>query len=198
MRTILLTIIVFFIANQLFAQDFMDPAKIFSRDTSSAINQSNNEFIRSWNWGTSGAALDAAMRMHWYHSMDLHPDSTNYHGNCRLLYPLTHPDPLFIIIGGHYDYRLFQAHSLYLDPTIIVDSTQNFKPKPYDNTGAVFGFLYKSKVILLDSSLHDSSNYSRAILSKDSLTTGQSEVVLKNIWKAKLFTPPFIIYVKMI
>lgn len=51
MKTILLIVIVFFITNQLFTQDVIDPAKVFDRETNSTINLINNEFIRGWNWG---------------------------------------------------------------------------------------------------------------------------------------------------
>jgi len=73
MKTILLTIIVFFITNQLFTQDVIDPAKVFDRDANTTINLTNNEFIRGWNWGAPGAALDAAMGVNWYHDMNLNP-----------------------------------------------------------------------------------------------------------------------------
>ncbi len=81
-------------------------------------------------------------------------------------------------MGGRNSTRPFQAHSIFLDPTITVDSNQSFKPKPYEYNGAVFGFYFKSpKVRIMDSSQHTNADYSRLMLDKDSLSSGQNLLV---------------------
>lgn len=180
MKKTLITMILFFTSVNLFSQNPLDPAKVFIKDTSSVINLIDTQFVKGFNWSSQGARLDSAMHINFYHHMDLDTSFHDYYPNARLMQPLEHPTR--VIIGGRNNIRLFQGHSLYLDPTITVDSTLNFKPKPYDNTGSVFGFLNKSKVRILNSTQDTSKDYHFAMLDKDSITSGP-EIVLSNIWK---------------
>jgi len=133
MNRILITMILLFTSVNMFSQNPLDPAKVFIKDTSLVTNSLDTQFVRGFNWSSPGYRLDSAMRINFYHHMNLNQAITDYTPNARLMQPLEHPTR--VIIGGRNCNRLFQAHSLYLDPTIIVDSTLNFKPKVYDNTG---------------------------------------------------------------
>jgi hypothetical protein len=70
---------------------------------------------------------------------------------------------------------------LHLEPSLTVDSTQNFKPRFGDNTGAVFGWYDK---FVGDTVGLGNDDFSRFLLNKNSVTT--PTLVLSNIWKGDI------------
>jgi hypothetical protein len=77
--------------------------------------------------------LDSAMDMNFYHNFYF--GDTNSINNS-----LNIPQIKNSVIAGRNKDRTINAHALYLEPTIDVDSTDNFQPRVGDSTGAVFGF----------------------------------------------------------
>jgi len=67
------------------------------------------------------------------------------------------------IVAGHDADVVLNAHCLHLEPTLTVDSTDNFTPKAGDTTGAVFGWYNKS--IGINGAIGD-TNFDKLILYK--------------------------------
>ncbi|MBX7156256.1 MAG: hypothetical protein K1X91_14970, partial [Bacteriodetes bacterium] len=66
-----------------------------------------------------------------------------------------------------------------IEPTITVQESQAFTPRPADKEGGVFGFKTKSKTRILSDTTQP--NYPRVLLDKDSITTPQ--LVLSKLWR---------------
>ena len=137
------TITLFLSSVFLFAQDKIDPPKfdyLIQNNTPTSywdyIYHGNTPYILGWNWSSKGAALDNALQMNTYHDFPF--TETDVKENL-LLIQQTNEDPTYKITAGHNTDVVLNAHCLHLEPTIAVDSTESFKPRYGDNTGAVFG-----------------------------------------------------------
>ncbi len=138
MRTLVIKIAALLIISNIYlmSQDLIDPPKLVQFETTTLVDRSINHFIRAWNWGSPGAMLDSAMYINTYHGFIF--DSDDYLEDTHLM---TRPDnPSYTLIGGRAKNFVFNAHSLYLEPALTVDTTQNFTPANWNKTGAVFGF----------------------------------------------------------
>ena len=91
-------------------------------------------FVKGWNWGTPGAHLDSALGINFYHDMPLG------YGQHDFKYYMRVAKQMGGVTGGRQCDNIFNAQYIYLEPTLIVDSTENFKGRYGDSTGAVFGF----------------------------------------------------------
>jgi hypothetical protein len=121
--------------NLLISQDLINPPKLQRLDTTTAIDRSNN-FVKGWNWGSPGRKLDTAMLMNAYH--DFPYLSTDTKSN---ILSMQKPGPWNAnISGGRNGNYFFLGQALHLEPTINVDSTDNFRPRVGDINGSVFGF----------------------------------------------------------
>jgi len=173
------------------AQNNIDPLKIenYTDTTVFDRNWNNTHFIKGWNWGNPGRWLDEALGMNYYHDdyakqrFGSSWDDNQYSITDSNLFVRNHRKLAYLpgLVGGYDAQTLFNAQVIILNPTINVDSTNNFIPRAYDSSGSVFGFYFKRKVRILDSSQHSNSNYHFALLDKDSVLVG-SDTVLKNAW----------------
>ena len=162
--------------SNILSQDLIDPPKLVQFDTTTAIDRSINHFIRAWNWGGPGAMLDSAMFINTYHGFIF--DSDDYLEDTHLM---TRPDSSYArLIGGRAKDFVFNAHCLYLNPKLIVDSTQEFIPLNNDNTGAVFGFIDKSYNVIDTNA--NGIDINKLVLKKDRPVQYPVKV-LSNIWK---------------
>jgi len=178
---LVLAIILNFNCYNIYSQVIIDPPKLNQLDTLSILQREPDRFVRGWTCGSPGNMLDSAMNINTYYSY--HYDYYNATNNNS-----TH-NLLIINRPGHYESYLvagrdenvaFNTQSLYLEPSLQVDTTQNFKPRANDNTGAAMGFLYRDTVVSNDSIDINGNGY--LVLEKNSVTTGSVEV-LSNIWK---------------
>lgn len=183
-----------------YCQNIIDPPRLpIGFDSTALFDRTFNDttFILGWNWGSPGRALDEAMRINFYHD-GYEPgvtDSSDYTSDT--LYIPNHRKAVQVtgVSGGRNSKFILNAHSQILYPVIEVDSTSDFVPRAFDNTGSVFGFLNKNKVVILEPNENDSSDYHFVMLDKDSITT--PEIVLSNVWKNNKFTSPSIIFMRM-
>ncbi|MDT3739533.1 MAG: hypothetical protein RO257_08545 [Candidatus Kapabacteria bacterium] len=189
-----------------YSQNIIDPPVLpIGFDSTALFDRTFNDttFIRAWNWGSPGRALDEALRINFYHD-GYEPGVTTqaqYTGDTltadSLLYIPNHRKAVQVtgVSGGRDSKFILNAHSQIIYPVIEVDSTSDFVPRAFDRTGSVFGFTNKSKVRILNSSQNTSKDYHFALLDKDSVTS--PEIVLSNIWKNNKFTSSSIIFMKM-
>ncbi|MCX6153894.1 MAG: hypothetical protein NT007_07035 [Candidatus Kapabacteria bacterium] len=169
MKTIL--VILAFIPTLIFGQDRIDPPKLYLLDTASVVDRNWSGFMRGWNWGCYGQKLDSALHINFYHYGTL-TDSFNKY--IRIIQPLTG--------AGYTSDNIYNCRSLYLEPTITVDTSGGYIPRIGDSTHSIFGWL--NKVGHLES--FGNKDFGRLILNKDSITPGTK--VLYNAWKADIFT----------
>ncbi len=148
----------------LFCQDIIDPPKLNQLDTLSILQREPDRFVRGWTCGSPGNMLDSAMYINTYYSY--HHDYYNDTNNNS-----TH-NLLIINRPGHYESYLvagrdenvaFNTQSLYLDPALNVDTTQEFVPASWNKSGAVFGFQNKNSTGIID-------------------TNENGNLIYKNIW----------------
>ena len=167
-KYIIIFVVMLFIEN-LYAQNNIDPPAIDSVVNSSLINRNFNRFIKGWNWGSPGEALDNAFGINFYHDYPVNAIDVADSMNVSLV--IGPP----IIGNGRNANQIFVALGLQLEPTIIVDSSEAFKPRFGDRSGSVFGFNYR------DFTVGDTNtDFERFVLHKNNLT--QPKVVLKDIW----------------
>lgn len=118
-------LMILLITTNLFGQDKIDPNPLLAIDTAMSIRvNGNNSFLRCWNWGSQGLALDSALKMNSSHNFDL-SNTKNNGSNMQVIatfsgYPF----------HGIDNDLVFNGMSLFLSPFIIPDSTQNFKTRP--------------------------------------------------------------------
>lgn len=190
LKLILLSLI-FVTVNLAISQDLLDPPKIQGLYTTTVIDRNTNYFM-GWNWGNQGKKLDTSLLMNSYHNypigsfdvksfmkvMEVPGDGTK----------ITVPNNTWGngLIGGRNSNNAWLGQSLHLEPTLTVDSTDNFVPRAGDKTNAVFGFEYRNTTI--GSILNDSSltNFSRYLLDQTGVTTPIR--VLDNIWNGSILT----------
>ena len=168
-----------------YSQDIIDPPKLptdFNDSTIYDKNFTNTNFIRGWSFGTPGRKLDEAMYMNYY-LMGIFPQWDNtYQYTDSSFYIKNHRRTVVIdsVVGGRNGTCILNAHSIYLEPTIIVDSTNNFKPRQGDSTGAVFGWYYRNFDV------GDTTNDFNRFLLYDSNLTNGPEIVLDSIWNGSI------------
>lgn len=129
----ILAIILTFTFARLYCQDVINPPVLPNVDTTQVINRGSLGFVKGWNWGSPGAPLDSALNINFYHNMNY--STSDYKPNMNVAEQLGG-----FIVGGRNSNVVFNALSLHLEPTIVVDTTENFQGRHGDNTGAVFGF----------------------------------------------------------
>ena len=167
----------------IYAQDVINPPKFDFFTTSTGgydtlVTRNFNHFYLSWNWGSEGSKLDKALMMNGYHGF---PFDKNDVDENMLTINNTYFDEVnakYYIVGGYNADLVLNAHCLHLEPTITVDSTQNFIPRAGDTTGAVFGWLNKNTGTNGTSGTID---FDRFILNRTSVTS--PTLVLSNVWK---------------
>ncbi|MBX7154911.1 MAG: T9SS type A sorting domain-containing protein [Bacteriodetes bacterium] len=151
--------------------------------------------IIGWNWGGEVSNFDNAMHTNTAHTKFYY--ATNWYGNRpadSMYNNLKYPDSTRFFM--YLDYKAINSVFLYdtirkyyhpmlnciaqqIEPTITVQESQAFTPRPADKEGGVFGFKTKSKTrILSDTTQPD---YPRVLLDKDSVTTPQ--LVLSKLWR---------------
>ncbi|OGU56833.1 MAG: hypothetical protein A2X64_07415 [Ignavibacteria bacterium GWF2_33_9] len=178
------TILISIISVNLFAQDLINPPKfdyLIQNNIPTCywdyIYHGNSPYILGWNWSSKGAALDNALQMNTYHDFPF--TQTDVKHNLLLIQP-PNEDPTYKIVSGHNQNYILNAHCLHLEPTITVDSTENFKPRFGDITGAVFAWTYKT----VGDTVSSGDDFSRFILHNNSVSS--PTLVLKDIWKGNI------------
>ena len=148
--------------------------------------------ILGWNWGGNGSNFDNALHTNTAHTKFLyHPIHwfpTNYINEFN---NTVFPDSTRLILyldlkGGSTDDTIRKYYqpmvnciAQQIEPTIAVQESQAFTPRPADKEGGVFGFKTKNKVrILSDTTALD---YPRVLLDKDSITT--PALILSTLWR---------------
>jgi hypothetical protein len=162
----------------LYSQTLLTPPPLDGVKNSQYTNRNPNEFILGWNWSAPGKKLDEALMMNTYHDMYLNPSILDYKDSLYIFAPLGNS-----VTGGRNQWNVLNSHSLQLEPTISIDSTNNFQPRVGDTTGSVFGFGYKN--LNVGSIPSSGDDFNRFVLNKNSLTT-DSAVVLNNIWNGSI------------
>lgn len=168
----------------LFSQDVINPPKfdyLIQNNTPTSywdyIYHGNTPYILGWNWSSTGSTLDNALQMNTYHDFPF--TQTDVKHNLLLIQP-PNEDTTYKIVSGHNQNYILNAHCLHLEPTITVDSSENFKPRFGDKTGAVFGWTYKT----VGDTVPVGDDFSRFILYKNSVAS--PTLVLKDIWKGDI------------
>jgi|GEM_PF-6254402 len=168
-KFLIIFLMMLFVVN-IYAQNNIDPPPIDSVVNSSLINRNFNRFIKGWNWSSEGEELDKALGINFYQG--------GFKEN-----QIDQADSLNFAIGlgkqiighGRNANELFVALGIHIEPTIIVDSSEAFKPRYDDKCGSVFGFNYR------DFTVGDTNtDFVRFVLHKNNLN--QPKVVLKDIW----------------
>ncbi len=160
----------------LYSQNIIDPPKLSQFDTSPVVDKNFNGFIIGWNWGTPGAMLDSAMYINTYHGFDF--ESDDYLEDTYVMVPPVKWDSY--IVGGRNNNYIFNAHCLYFDPSLIVDTSQSFIPRANDNTGAVMGFMDRDSIV---SQIEIEPNGNGHLVLFQNCLNDDSAKVLSNIWK---------------
>ncbi len=192
-KTTLLFLIISF---NLYSQNIIDPPKIYSRDTSSVFDGSTNKFLIGWNWSNKGSKIDSLLGINAHHGLPwlFTPDYTKRDPWVVYDYSSDMLDSAKgivilnnivdnLILGSRSDTAVFNGISLHLEPTLIVDKSDNFKPRFGDSTGAVYGFQYRN--FLIGDTVSSGNDYGRFILRKDSIT-GSPQIALNNIWDGSI------------
>jgi len=151
----------------IYAQDVINPPKFDFFTTSTGgydtlVTRNFNHFYLSWKWDTPGRKLDDALGIIYYHD--------NYNCKYDISAPFTDSNKFIpyhrkvtqlpYITGGRKHNLMLNAQSMYYFPVIETDSTDLFTPRPYDSSGAVFGWNYKDiNLQFLDSSQHLSDDF---------------------------------------
>ncbi len=189
---IVLTIVLFAIS--LTAQSKIDPPALFNSNTESVIKKESTNFLRGWNWGSSGRKLDEALLINSYHSLphkiENELDRTGYIStigdSIKLIEWLGIPGIRWDDwrnLTGRNDTLAFNGMSLHLNPTVTIDPTSEYKSRWNDSSGAVFGFRYKNWAV--GDTISTGIDQHRFILSRNKLST-DSAIVLNNIWDGKI------------
>ncbi len=129
------------------SQNVIDPPSLLrgaystlsKADTNNIGKGNANKFILGWNWGSPGKKLDEALKINTYHGFDFDQTKTSDLNNIKdsiMYFQYLHD----LIVSRAWDVP-FTALSHFINSTIIVDSIDSFKPRPYDKTGAIFGLL---------------------------------------------------------
>ena len=169
-KYVIIFVMMLFVVN-IYAQNNIDPPPIDSIAQSGLIQRNFDGFIKGWNWGSEGKELDKALGINFYHG-GIHNGHSDYKDSV-LTAILPHVEG--IIGNGRNANQIFVALGIHIEPTIIVDSTENFRPRFGDRSGSVFGFNDR------DFTLGDTStDFERFVLHKNNLN--QPKVVLKDIW----------------
>jgi hypothetical protein len=153
-----------------FGQNLIDPPNYFLQDTT-LIRYKNTMighypgFLRGWNWGTDGKALDEAMYINTYQGY--YPLSTDYNDGMFVVQPFG--------LSGRTDDCALNGNSYIFNPCIAIDSTPNFKPTANNKHGSVFGFKYKHSAGYIANEAYNISPVYGASLF----------VILKDIWTTK-------------
>ena len=139
---VLATILIFNCYN-IFSQDIIDPPKLGQLESDTIIQREPDRFVRGWTIGAPGNMLDSAMFINTYYSY--HPnyylDSNKSTHNLLIINRPGLGYEEHSIVGGRDNNVLFNTQSIYLEPSLEVDTTQSFVPRENDNTGAAMGFL---------------------------------------------------------
>ncbi|OGU41382.1 MAG: hypothetical protein A2X61_13015 [Ignavibacteria bacterium GWB2_35_12] len=163
------------IGGNLFAQDIIDPPPL-SCVNDTVIQREFNHFIRGFNFYNPGRKLDEAMNMNYCHSL--------WYGETDLFNnPYNIPTIKNYVIRGRDVDRTINGHALYLEPTLTVDSTENFKPRFGDKSGAVFGF--RNRNFDVGDTVSSGVDFSRFKLLKENIGSAPA-LVLSNIWDGKI------------
>ncbi len=173
MKKIIIIAVFFAAICVVYTQNILTPPTILKDSDSTYIEKENKTFLLGWNWGSEGRLLDEALYINAYH--DLRLDRTDYKNNILLIH--AQPDN---ISGGHNSANLLNSHALHLEPTIIVDSTNDFKPRYGDETGAVFGFNYRN--FNYGDTVSSGIDFSRFILNRNTSIGSNGVIVLDSIW----------------
>ena len=162
----------------IFAQDKLDPNPIGFTTTplnSMTIQRNPNKFIRGWNWGSAGRKLDEALNINTYHNFP--QNSNDYIDGIYII------EPLDSIVGGRTTNRVLNAHAVYYEPALLVNTSDiDFEPMPFDRNGGVFGFQTRRLGTILDQSQNQDPNYGKFILDSTSISF-TPEIVLANPWR---------------
>ncbi len=169
-------LILVFVFMKGYSQDLINPPVLQNIDTCQRVNHGSLGFVKGWNWGSPGARIDSALNINFYHNIDY--SSSDYIPNMNLVAPLRGK-----IVGGRNADVVFNALSLHLEPTLKVDTSDNFKGRTGDNTGAVFGFKYRN--FSVGDTVSSWNDFGRFILHRDRPVTYPVKV-LDSIWDGSI------------
>jgi hypothetical protein len=132
------------------------------------FKRSMNEFIRGWNYGTTGRQIDRLMNtnmylQHWESGSNY---DWNHHGDSNNWYLRIRP------LGSGSDENVCTVHALYYEPAITVDNSESFTIRTENQNGAIFGFRDKDNNLTI-------LNH-RLVVTNSTLDT--TKPILSNIW----------------
>ena len=164
----------------IFSQVKIDPPKLSQFNDTTIVQREPDRFVRGWTCASHGNMLDSAMFINTYYGYpyDWMEDSNESVHNVLVIDRPGHWDSG--LVEGRSNNVIFNTQSLYLEPSLEVDTTQNFNPRANDISGEAMGFLYRNNVVSHDSIDINGNGY--LVLQKNNLPT-DSVVVLSNIWK---------------
>ncbi|HPO62585.1 MAG TPA: hypothetical protein PK762_05835 [Candidatus Kapabacteria bacterium] len=138
---LVLAILIVFNYFNIISQDIIDPPKLIQLETESIVQKEPDRFVRGWTCGFPGNMLDSAMFINTYYSYhhDYYQGTNNSTHNLLIINRPGHYESY--LVAGRDENVAFNTQSLYLEPSLEVDTTQNFVPRENDNTGAAMGFL---------------------------------------------------------
>ncbi len=146
-----------------YSQNIIDPPHLVRLDTTDALNRNYQGFMLGWNWSSPGSRLDSVMNINTYHGFE-HSTFEGLNKCAENLLVIEPPGRYYSYITGARGVNcVFNAHCLYLEPALTVDTTQNFTPSNWNRSGAVFGFQYKNSTGIID-------------------TNENGNLIYKNIW----------------
>jgi len=182
MRKYILMLAVIILSSNIniFSQVKIDPPKLSQFNDTTIVQREPDRFVRGWTCASHGNMLDSAMFINTYYGYpyDWMEDSNESVHNVLVIDRPGHWDSG--LVEGRSNNVIFNTQSLYLEPSLEVDTTQNFNPRANDISGEAMGFLYRNNVVSHDSIDINGNGY--LVLQKNNLPT-DSVVVLSNIWK---------------
>ena len=141
----ILAVIILLNIIKLLSQDIIDPPKLNQLDTLSILQREPDRFVRGWTVGAPGNMLDSAMFINTYYDYkyDLY-QGTNKSIHNLLVINIPGHGHNCNIASGRDNNVVFNTQSIYLDPSLEVDTTENFTPRANDISGEAMGFLYRN------------------------------------------------------
>jgi hypothetical protein len=177
----------------LYSQDIIDPPRLFDKSAQNWVAYTGHsiylpdkfytgkDFLLAWNWGNRGEELDKVLNIKYYHGYlgyinNQNSDTLDVIDNSVIIENLA-------MAGGRQSHVILNAFSAYYEPTLTVDTTNNFTPRVADKTGAVFGWRGKSGGITYITDTN-STEYHRVHLLTSNFNGEQ--MVLWNVWQNNL------------
>lgn len=177
---LVLAIILVFNYFNIFSQVKIDPPKLSQFNDTTIVQREQDRFVRGWTCATPGNMLDSAMFINTYYG---YPRSwmEGINKSVHNVLVINRPgNSSSGIVEDRSHNVIFNTQSLYLEPSLDLDTTQNFSPRANDISGSTMGFLYRDSIICDDSIDINGNGY---LVLEKALLSSDSAKILSNIWK---------------